>query len=152
MFHRTLAGVALVLAAVPLGAQSPTQKPAPAKVTPSTQGGATPYVPAIMRPRMVLLTGCLQHKEDYVLTEATLAEQGGKEGAQAESAPAPAPAYRLEGISAARLSMLVGKRVQVSGAYQGGDQTKSPGADGTPPRFEATNVTEIEGACAPAGS
>jgi hypothetical protein len=149
----------IVLAATSLAGQLAAQKPAPAKAPPATQKPSpaktppappqTPagqYVPAILQPRVVTLTGCLQHKTDYLLTEAMIAAASEKEKPQ----PAPSATYRLEGLSGARLSLLVGKRVEVTGTYQ----AAAPAAKGAKPdaggpaRFEATNANAVEGSCA----
>jgi hypothetical protein len=50
----------------------------------------------------------------------------------------------VEGLARARLSVLVDKRVDVTGAFQG--DPKQP-ASKTLPRFEATNITEASGSC-----
>jgi hypothetical protein len=144
MFDRSLTIVALVLfslgGATGLAAQGPTQKPAAKPAPPPAQ--TSPYVPAIMQPRMVTLNGCLQQKEGYILTQATVPAASAKE----KEEPAPSSSYTLEGLSSARLSLLVGKRVTVTGAYLDAPAT---GAAATKAgvRFEATNVTEAEGAC-----
>jgi hypothetical protein len=141
MFDRTLTAVALVLCAVSVAAQAPAEKPAPVKPAPSPQ--TLPYSPAILQPRQVTLTGCLQQKGTYILVDAAVAPATAKE----KPTPAPASSYQIEGLSGARLSMLVGKRVTINGAYQ----EASRGKAGTPgstalPRFEATNANEAEGA------
>jgi len=175
-------GIALVLTTASLTAQAPKStapkpaSPATKSATPSaTKPAASGYVPAIMQQRMTMLTGCLQHDQDYTLTNAAVARQGdvGAGGAaassggaraasgakpaaatdapasEASSAAAPAavtaipPALRLEGISPARLSILVGKRVEVTGAFQG--DIKTTGKE--MPRFEATAVVEATGNC-----
>jgi hypothetical protein len=173
MIKQSLFSVALAVATATLAAQAPKPKTAAtkptapaAKPTPAqpTAGG---YVPAIMQQRMTTLTGCLQHTQDYTLTNATVAQQGDAPGGAATgpkvaaapaaaarpAAAAPAPAapaaaapaaaaYKLEGISPARLSLLIGKRVQVTGAFQ--DQGKTTTAKSLP-RFEATAVLEATG-------
>jgi len=164
MIKQSLFSVALVVATATLAAQAPKPKTAatkptapaakPAQAQPANGG----YVPAVMQQRMTTLTGCLQHTEDYTLTNAAVAQQGDapaggatapKAAAQpaAAAAPAeaaaPAAAYKLEGISPARLSLLVGKRVQVTGAFQ--DQGKGTTGKSLP-RFEATAVQEATGA------
>jgi hypothetical protein len=149
------AAAALVLTAAALAAQTPaskpTQKPAPpASTTQTTKPPApqarssTPYVPAVMQQRMATLSGCLQRqKQDWVLSDVKVSQQGDvAQGTQGAGATAPAT-YKLEGLSAARLSVLVGKRVDVTGAFQG--ETKQA-ATAALPRFEATNVSETAGA------
>jgi hypothetical protein len=102
--------------------------------------------PAIMHERMTTLSGCLQRQPDWVLTGATLAGQ--KEPAT----------YRLEGIGEARLSVLVDKRVEATGAIV--DAAKPPashpapggkpaaGGTGQPlARFEAIAVREVAETC-----
>jgi hypothetical protein len=133
MFDRSLAAAAaLVLAATPVGAQTASQKPQiPEKFT-----------PAIMQPRFVVLGGCLQHKNDFILTDAVVAGQG----ENAKPQPAPATTYKVEGLSSARLSLFVGKRVEVSGVYQPPAPAAKGGAEGVA-RFEATNVNPAEGTC-----
>jgi hypothetical protein len=124
-----------------------------------------------MQQRMTTLTGCLQHNQDYTLTNAAVSQQGdvaaggtassgtaraasGAKPATAKNAsasetssaapPATIPAaLKLEGISPARLSILVGKRVQVTGAFQGDVKTGAKEM----PRFEATAVVEATGNC-----
>ncbi len=162
MFRNSLFGVALVLATISLAAQtskpaSSTQKPSQAtKSDTQTQSAAktakpaapsspasSRYVPAIMQQRMTTLSGCLrQTKEEYTLTEAKVAQQG--DVAQPANAAAAA-SYQLEGISPARLSMLVGKRVNVTGAFQA--EAKAGAAAKQAPRFEATAVVEASGSC-----
>ncbi len=146
MFDRSVtAAVALVLAATSVGAQTATQKSARDKAAGSaapSQKSTIQYNPAIMQPRFVTLGGCVQHKDDYILTDATIAGQGEKGQPQ----PAPATTYKLEGLSGARLTLFVGKRVEVTGVYQAG--TATAGAAGEPlARFEATNVNGVEGTC-----
>jgi hypothetical protein len=162
MIKQSLFSVALAMATATLAAQAPKPKTAttkptapaakPAQAQPATGG----YVPAIMQQRMTTLTGCLQHTQDYTLTNATVAQQGdvARGGGAAPAAPAAATpaatapaapaaaAYKLEGISPARLSLLIGKRVQVIGAFQ--DQGKTTTAKSLP-RFEATAVQEATG-------
>jgi hypothetical protein len=141
-----LTAVALVLSASSLAAQTPTQKPAPVK--PAAPAQTSPYVPAIMQQRLVTLVGCLQQKGTYILVDAAVAPPSEKE----KPAPAPAPSYQIEGLSGARLSLLVGKRVTINGAYQESNPGKG-GAAGTSalPRFEATNASEAAGTCPSAG-
>jgi hypothetical protein len=166
MIKQSLLCVALAAATATLGAQAPkpkttaTKPTAPAAKPAQPQPAAGGYVPAIMQQRMTTLTGCLQHAQDYTLTNATVSQQGDVAGGATAAAPAAAApaagapavaapaasaatAYKLEGISGARLSLLVGKRVQVTGAFQ--DQGKT-GTAKTLPRFEATAVQEATGA------
>jgi hypothetical protein len=147
MSDRILTAVALVLGASSLAAQAPTQKPAPVK--PAAPAQTSPYTPAIMQPRLVTLVGCLQQKGTYILVDAAVAPPSEKE----KPSPAPAPSYLIEGLSAARLSLLVGKRVTINGAYQEAPTGKGSAAGTTTlPRFEATNATEVAGGtCSSAG-
>lgn len=147
---------ALVLTAAALPAQTPpakpqTQKPAPpASTTQSAKPPApqprssTPYVPAVMQQRMATLSGCLQRqKQDFVLSDVKVSQQGDvAQGTQGAGATAPTT-YKLEGLSATRLSVLVGKRVDVTGAFQGDPKRASTAS--VLPRFEATNVSETAG-------
>jgi hypothetical protein len=137
MMQRSLFGMALVLATATLAAQAP--KPAPARKPAAAAPKAPPakpetdsrYVPAIMQDKMITIDGCLKKGTDWQLTDATLAGQKDK------------TTYKLEGISAARLSLFVGKRVQATGALQDGGTA----AGKTPLRFEATAVQEATGSC-----
>jgi len=102
--------------------------------------------PAIMHERMTTLAGCLERSPDWVLTGAVLTGQ--KE----------ASTYKLEGIGEARLLVLVGKKVEATGAVV--DPGK-PAAGTTPspakrtaaapgqalPRFEATALREVAATC-----
>jgi len=149
--NRRLMIVALALATtVSLGAQAPKSAVSARKKTaaaaaanvakPSARHEAsTRYVPAIMQQKMTTLSGCLQHGQDYTLTNAKISQQG--DVAQATDAAPAAAGYKLEGISPARLSILVGKHVDVTGAFQ-----EDPKAAATP-RFEATAVQESAGSC-----
>jgi hypothetical protein len=102
--------------------------------------------PAIMHERMLTLSGCLQRNPDWSLTDATLAGQ--KETAT----------YKLEGIGEARLLVLVGKKVEATGAIVGpgkpaagpapsGVKPTAGGAGHPLPRFEATAVREVAATC-----
>ena len=162
MFRNSLFSVALVLATVSLAAQtskpaSSTQKPSQAtKSDTQTQNSAktakpaapaspasSRYVPAVMQQRMTTLNGCLrQTNQEYSLTDAKVSQQG--DVAQSGTAPA-ATSYKLEGISPARLSMLVGKRVNATGAFQA--EAKAGAAAKQAARFEATAVVEATGSC-----
>ena len=59
-----------------------------------------------MQEKMVTVSGCLKGWPDWELTDATLAGQKDK------------TTYKLEGISGARLSLFVGKRVEATGAVK----------------------------------
>ena len=161
MFRRSLFSVALVLATVSLAAQTSkpaSQSPKPSQASkadsqgaktgqskPGTQSqqAASRYVPAVMQQRMTTLSGCLrQNKQDYTLTDVKVSQQG--DAARSETASAAA-SYTLEGISAARLSLLVGKRVDVTGAFQ--EDPKAAAGSKSAPRFEATAVVEASGSC-----
>jgi len=133
MIKQSLFSVALALATATVTAQTP--KPATAAAKPATtsakgsagpQGGENRYVPAIMQPKLVTVTGCLKRGSDWELTDATLAGQQNK------------ATYKLEGISGARLSLFVGRRIEATGALQ--DDGKTTGK--SLPRFEATAVQE----------
>jgi hypothetical protein len=142
MFERSLLSAALILAATSVAAQSGAQKPTPGRT--QAPSASVPYQPAIMQPRMVTLVGCLQHKQDYILTEAMVQGQNEKAPAQA----APAAAYKIEGLSSARLVLLVNKRVEVIGAYQ--EPVKGAAAGTTSlARFEAANINELADSCSP---
>lgn len=146
MSDRLLTAVALVLTASTLAAQAPAQKPAPVK--PAAPAETLPYKPAIMQPRLVTLTGCLQQKGNYILVDAAVAPATEKE----KPTPASASSYQIEGLSGARLSLLVGKRVNINGVYQEAPVGKGGTTNANAlPRFEATNATEVEGACSSAG-
>jgi hypothetical protein len=140
MMKQMLLGVAVGLVTVTVTAQAPkppttARKPATtAPKPPATQPQKTEnrYVPAIMQEKMVTLAGCLKRDSDWELTDATLGDQKDK------------ATYKLEGISAARLSLFVGKRVQATGALQ--DDGKG-GSGKNLPRFEATAVQEATGSC-----
>jgi hypothetical protein len=77
------------------------------------------------------VSGCLTRGSDWELTDATLAGQQNK------------TTYKLEGISGARLSLFVGKRIEATGALQGEVRTGGKNL----PRFEATAVQEATGTC-----
>jgi hypothetical protein len=149
MIKQSLFGVALALAiATPAAAQAPkptteAARPAaaapksaapksPAKsATPQPQNPENRYVPAIMQPKLLTVSGCLKRDSDWELTDATLAGQQNK------------TTYKLEGISGARLSLFVGKRIEATGALQGEARTGGKNL----PRFEATAVQEATGTC-----
>ncbi len=80
----------------------------------------------------VTITGCLKRGAEWQLTDATISGQKDK------------ATYRLEGISAARLSLFVGQRVEATGALQ---DEGAPATTKNPPRFEATAVQEATGSC-----
>jgi hypothetical protein len=139
MTKQFLLGGALVLAVATLTAQAPkpataAKKPAPAATKPAPQPQKTQnrYVPAIMQEKMITLSGCLKHDPDWELTDATVAGQKDK------------ATYKLEGISAARLSLFVGKRIDATGALQ---DEGTPARGRSLPRFEATAVQEATGNC-----
>jgi hypothetical protein len=138
MIKQNLISAALALAATTLAAQAP--KPTPAAPKPAT-GAAQPaasqppnaqnrYVPAIMQEK-ITVTGCVKQGADWELTDATLAGQQSK------------TTYKLEGLSGARLSLFVGKRVEATGALQVDGKTTGKSL----PRFEATAVKETTGSC-----
>ena len=138
MIKQSLFGVALALATATLAAQAPKPataaarpKPAPKTATPPSEKGQKPYVPAIMQ-KTVTVAGCLKHDPDWELTDATVTGQKDK------------ATYKLEGISSARLSLFVGKRIEATGALQ--DDGK-PATGKNLPRFEATAVKEATGSC-----
>jgi hypothetical protein len=156
MIQNNLFIVALVLASTILNAQAPKPAPSAHKPTTPTTKPAAPsqappasdrYVPAIMQQRMTTLTGCLQYSQDYTLTNATVSKQGDV----ALAAGGAPKSFRLEGISPARLSVLVGKRVEVTGAFQDdarpGGAHPAAGAAKSLPRFEAIAVAESSGSC-----
>ena len=107
---------------------TPATKPA----TPQSQKAQNRYVPAIMQEKMITVAGCLKHDPDWELTDATVTGQKDK------------ATYMLEGISPARLSLFVGKRIQATGAFQ--SEGKSATGKNLP-RFEATAVQEATGSC-----
>ncbi len=148
MIRRGLVTLALVLATAPLAAQTAPPGAKGQKSAVPQQRATTQYVPAVMQQRMATLAGCIQQEReqgDYVLAGAKLSQQGDvAQGTQGAGATV-ATTYRIEGISGARLSVLVGKHVDVTGAFQG-DPKQAP-AKGNLPRFEATNVVESEGSC-----
>jgi hypothetical protein len=143
VIKQRLLGVALALATATLAAQAP--KPAaaaarpkdppptaaPKTATPPSQKAQSPYVPAIMQ-KTVTVAGCLKRGTDWELTDATVAGQKDK------------ATYKLEGISPARLSLFVGKRIEATGALAGDGK---PAAGKNLPRFEATAVKEAAGGC-----
>ena len=138
MIKQSLFGVALALATATLAAQAPKPttaaaqpKPAPKTAKPPSAKGQNPYVPAIMQ-KTVTVAGCLKHDPDWELTDATVTGQKDK------------ATYKLEGISSARLSLFIGKRVEATGALQ--DDGK-PATGKNLPRFEATAVKEATGSC-----
>ena len=138
MIKQSLFGVALALATAALAAQAPkpttaaTQsKPAPKTATPQPEKAQSPYVPAIMQ-KTVTVVGCLKHDPDWELTDATVTGEKDK------------ATYKLEGISPARLSLFVGKRIEATGALQDGGK---PATGKHLPRFEATAVKEATGSC-----
>ena len=107
---------------------TPAAKPA----TPQSQKAQNRYVPAIMQEKMITLAGCLKLDPDWELTDATVAGEKDK------------ATYKLEGISAARLSLFVGKRIQATGVFQ--DEGKAATGKNLR-RFEATAVREATGSC-----
>ena len=138
MIRQSLFGVALALAAATLAAQAPKPataaakpKAAPTTAKPQSEEAQSPYVPAIMQ-KTVTVAGCLKHDPDWELTDATVTGQKDK------------ATYKLEGISSARLSLFVGKRIEATGALQ--DDGK-PATGKNLPRFEATAVKEATGSC-----
>ena len=138
MIKQSLFGVALALATATLAAQAPKPataaarpKPAPKTATPPSAKGQNPYVPAIMQ-KTVTVAGCLKHDPDWELTDATVTGQKDK------------ATYKLEGISSARLSLFVGKRIEATGALQ--DDGK-PATGKNLLRIEATAVKEATGSC-----
>ena len=138
MIRQSLFGVALALAAATLAAQAPKPataaakpKAAPTTATPQSEKAQSPYVPAIMQ-KTATVAGCLKHDPDWELTDATVTGQKDK------------ATYKLEGISSARLSLFVGKRIEATGALQ--DDGK-PATGKSLPRFEATAVKEATGSC-----
>ena len=138
MIKQSLFGVALALATATFAAQAPKPttaaakpKPAPKTVPPQSEKAQSPYVPAIMQ-KTVTVAGCLKHDPDWELTDATVTGQKDK------------ATYKLEGISSARLSLFVGKRIEATGAIQ--DDGK-PATGKNLPRFEATAVKEGTGNC-----
>ena len=137
MIRQSLFGVALALAAATLAAQAPKPATAAAKpkaaptATPQSEKAQSPYVPAIMQ-KTVTVAGCLKHDPDWELTDATVTGQKDK------------ATYKLEGISSARLSLFVGKRIEATGAIQD-DGKRVTGKNLE--RFEATAVKEATGGC-----
>jgi hypothetical protein len=140
MIKQSLFVLGIALATTTLAAQAPA--PATTGTKPATgapKPGATQpqktenrYVPAIMQEKLVTLAGCLKRDPDWQLTDATLAGQKDK------------TTYKLEGISPARLSLFVGKRVEATGALQEVGKTAT---GKNLPRFEATAVQETTGSC-----
>jgi hypothetical protein len=138
MIKQSLFGVALTLATATLAAQAPKPataaakpKTAPKTATPESEKAQSPYVPAIMQ-KTVTVAGCLKRDPDWELTDATVTGQKDR------------ATYRLEGISSARLSLFVGKRIEATGALQ--DDGK-PATGKNLRRFEATAVKEATGNC-----
>jgi hypothetical protein len=138
MTKQIVFGVAVALATATLAAQAPnpaTTAKKPATAAPkATQPEKTEnrYVPAIMQDKMVTVAGCLKRDPDWQLADATVTGQTEK------------ATYKLEGLSAARLSLFVGKRVEATGAFQ--DESKTANGK-TLRRFEATAVQETKGSC-----
>ncbi|HEY3045049.1 MAG TPA: hypothetical protein VGJ39_13540 [Vicinamibacterales bacterium] len=144
MIKQSLISAALALAAATLAAQAPkptspttptgaAPKPATAAAQPAASQPANAqnrYVPAIMQEK-ITVTGCVKQGADWELTDATRAGQQGK------------TTYKLEGLSGARLSLFVGKRVEAAGALQVDGKTTGKSL----PRFEATAVKETTGSC-----
>jgi hypothetical protein len=140
MTKQSVSVVALALATATLSAQAPKPAAAPAakpanaapkSEAPQPQKAQNQYVPAIMQ-KLVTVTGCLKRGSDWELIDATLAGQQEK------------ATYKLEGISGARLSLFVGKRIEATGAPQG--EARAAGGKSLL-RFEATAVQEATGAC-----
>jgi hypothetical protein len=147
MIKQGLFSVALALATATLAAQAPkpstSTKPTTSTTSTTSTTGAPKtaasqptktqnrYVPAIMQDKMII-AGCLKRGSDWELTDATITGQKDK------------ATYRLEGISAARLSLFVGKRVEVTGALQ---NVGKPATGKSLPLFEATAVQEATGNC-----
>ena len=138
MIKRSLFGVVLALATATLAAQAPKPatpaakpKTAPKTAAPQSEKAQSPYVPAIMQ-KTVTVTGCLKRDPDWELTDATVTGQKDK------------ATYKLEGISSARLSLFVGKRIEANGAIQNDGK---PSTAKSLPRFEATAVKEATGNC-----
>ena len=140
MIRQSLFGMALALATATLAAQAPkpttaSPKPttaAPRTATPQPQKDQNGYVPAIEQ-KLVTVSGCLKRNSDWELTDATVGDQKEK------------GTYKLEGIGEARLSLLLGQRIQATGALQGGGKAAATGK--SLPRFEATAVKEATGTC-----
>jgi len=128
------------------------------------------------RPNIIERAGIMQ---DYLLTQATFAPpsltdartRGGPtpdipvSTSGSPQTPATGSVYKIEGIAAARLRELTGKRVEVTGRIDEDDMrevrgtagtgTTVPGtnvriedADGDTPEFEATVINETGGICA----
>jgi len=138
MIKQRLFGVALALATAALAAQAPKPttaaakpKSAPKTAAPQPQKAQNPYVPAIMQ-KTVTVAGCLKRDKEWELTDATVTGQKNT------------ATYKLEGISPARLTLFVGKRIEATGALQD-DGKLATGKD--LPRFEATAVKEATGTC-----
>jgi hypothetical protein len=185
-----LGGLLMVTVATYAAAQAPqSEQPRPAGQSPAGQAqpaGQTP--PAGQQPATaqqagtVMLVGCLVREqdipgrkpnvaeragvlEDYVLTGATRAPQGGAgtPGATGTSGSGSniSSMYKVEGIADDKLKDLLGKRVEVTGREDADDKREvspsaAPGAatpaspDADMPEFEATAIREVPGSCPPA--
>lgn len=176
-----MSGMAVIIAT---GAIAAAQTPAPQTPAPQSREPAPTAQPAAAAqpPASMTLIGCLAREqdvpgrkpnvaeragvlEDYILTSAAPADQQspsatpratGTSGSVTSSNISAM--YKVEGIPDDRLKELVGKKVEVTGHVDAGEQRETRGTSGsvtpaTPndhmPEFEATAIREIPGSCTP---
>lgn len=177
-----MSGMAVIFATGALAAAQQTPAPQSREPAPTTQPAAAAQPPASMT-----LVGCLAREqdvpgrqpnvaeragilEDYILTSAAPADQQspsatpratGTSGSVTSSNISAM--YKVEGIPDDRLKELVGKKVEVTGHIDAGEQREARGTSGsvtpatpTPnehmPEFEATAIREVPGSCTPAAA
>jgi hypothetical protein len=146
--RNVLPAIFVFLATASLVAQtapgSQPRKAAPARTAVKAAAPANPAkaaggaLPAVAQEHLITIRGCLQHDHDYMLTNVSASDEDKSASASLASS------YRLEGLSDARLSLLVGQRVDVTGAPRATDSAsvtaKTPAGA---PWFEATAAHEI---------
>ncbi len=137
--------------------QYPTQKPPmppmPSGATMNRPAGETTLVGCLYResaiPGRSVALGPGATSDDYILVNAALAS--GTPGAVGTGGAVPAAGkmYEVEQLEDARLSPLVGKRVQITGRIDA-EPKHLTGAShdlNDLPDFEATSIREIAGTC-----
>ena len=146
MYDRLLTAVALVLTASSLAAQAPAQKPAPVKpAAPARRCRIHP--PSCSRAWSLSPAAC--NRKGTTSWSTRLSPRRRKRRSRRLRRCLQ---YQIEGLSGARLSLLVGKRVNINGVYQEAPAGKGGTTNANAlPRFEATNATEVEGVCSSAG-
>jgi len=175
MKNYVFAGAIAIAFAATLGAaQIAAQQQAGTPTTPAMQSTAGPQDETAT----TKLVGCLYREqdvpgrqpnvaeragvmEDYILADATIAEEPGTPTGTSGTAPAAGKMFKVEKIADEQLRALVGKRVEVTGKIDAekGDVkgtrgstspqvNKSPGPDRIElPQFEAVSIREVSGTC-----